>query len=110
MSNGDLAFFYHSNAQPSGIVGLMRIVGDAYPDPTQFDPASEYFDEKSSLENPRWLLRNVEFVQKFNRVITLNELREIEGLSEMLLLRKGQRLSVMPVEEHEWNLIMEIVH
>ena len=109
MSNGDLAFFYHSNAQPSGIVGLMRIVGDAYPDPTQFDPASEYFDEKSSLENPRWLLRNVEFIQKFSRVITLNELREIEGLSEMLLLRKGQRLSVMPVEEHEWNLIMEIV-
>ncbi|MCE2767980.1 MAG: EVE domain-containing protein [Fimbriimonadaceae bacterium] len=82
MSNGDLAFFYHSNAQPSG---------------------------KSSLENPRWLLRDVEFIQKFNRVITLNELRDIEGLSEMLLLRKGQRLSVMPVEEHEWNLIMEIV-
>ena len=109
MSNGDLAFFYHSNAQPSGIVGLMRIVGDAYPDPTQFDPSSEYFDEKSSLENPRWLLRNVEFIQKFSRVITLNELRDIEGLSEMLLLRKGQRLSVMPVEEHEWNLIMEIV-
>ena len=109
MSNGDLAFFYHSNAQPSGIVGLMRIVGDAYPDPTQFDPSSEYFDEKSSLEIPRWLLRDVEFIQKFSRVITLSELRDIEGLSEMLLLRKGQRLSVMPVEEHEWNLIMEIV-
>ncbi len=102
MAPGDEAFFYHSNADPSGIVGVMRIVGPAYPDPTQFDPASEYHDPKSPPEAPRWLARDVEFVRKFARVVSLAELRATPGLEEMLVLRRGQRLSVMPVTEAEW--------
>jgi predicted RNA-binding protein with PUA-like domain len=105
MTDGDLAFFYHSNATPSGIVGTMRIVGDAYPDPTQFDPTSDYFDPKSPRENPRWILRDVEFVEKFNRMIPLAELRETPGLESMLVVQRGQRLSVMPVTPEEWKII-----
>jgi predicted RNA-binding protein with PUA-like domain len=105
MQDGDLAFFYHSNAEPNGIVGTMRIVGDAYPDPTQFDPASEYYDAKSPRENPRWLLRDVVFISKFKRTVTLGELREVDGLQDMFVVRKGQRLSVMPVTEQEWEIV-----
>ncbi len=108
MEIGDMAFFYHSVNQPVGIAGTMRITSEAYPDPTQFDPKSNYYDPKSPKDNPRWLLRDVEFVEKFKEVISLQELRETEGLEEMLVLRKGQRLSVMPVEENEWKIIMEL--
>lgn len=105
MNVGDLAFFYHSNADPSGIVGVMRIASEAYPDPTQFDPSSDYFDAKSPRENPRWLLRDVEFVEKYARVISLSELRGVPGLEEMQVLRRGQRLSVMPVTPEEWEIV-----
>ncbi len=105
MSDGDLAFFYHSNAKPPGIIGTMRIVGEPYPDPTQFDPKSDYYDPKSPRDKPRWLLRDVEFISKFDRLISLDELRTVPELADMLLLRKGQRLSVLPVAEHEWKLI-----
>jgi predicted RNA-binding protein with PUA-like domain len=106
MSPGDLAFFYHSNCNPSGIVGVMEIVSEAYPDPTQFDPASEYFDPKSPHESPRWLLRDVIFRDKFARVIPLSELKSHPELGTMLVVQRGQRLSVMPVTEAEWNLVM----
>ena len=105
MAIGDTAFFYHSSCQPAGIVGTMKIVSDAYPDPTQFDPESDYFDPKSPKENPRWLLRDVLFTTKFDRMITLDELRHTGGLEDMLVLRKGQRLSVMPVTEREWEIV-----
>jgi len=105
MQPGDLAFFYHSNAEPSGIVGTMEIVGDAYPDPTQFDPTSDYYDPKSPREKPRWLLRDVLFREKWERVVSLAELRGVPGLEEMLVLRRGQRLSVMPVTEAEWQAV-----
>src|SRR5690349_10720415 len=108
MSDGDLAFFYHSNADPSGIIGTMRIVGEAYPDPTQFDPTSHYYDPKSPRDKPRWLLRDVEFISKFSRVISLAELRTIPGLENMWVTRKGQRLSVMPVSEKEWEIVNEV--
>lgn len=108
MSDGDLAFFYHSNANLTGIVGVMRIVGEAYPDPTQFDPSSPYYDPKSPRENPRWLLRDVVFVSKLPRLVSLAELRTIPGLERMLLLRKGQRLSVLPVEKEEWDIINRV--
>lgn len=105
MKVGDMAFFYHSSTDPAGIVGTMKIVSEAYPDPTQFDPKSDYFDEKSPKDNPRWLLRDVEFVEKYDRVVTLNELRSIPGLEEMQVLRKGQRLSVMQVSAEEWKIV-----
>lgn len=108
MKVGDLAFFYHSNAKPSGIVGVMEIVKEAYPDPTQFDSKSKYFDAKSPVDNPRWLAPDVEFVEKFERVISLSELRDQEGLEDMLVLRKGQRLSVMEVTPEEWEIVMKI--
>lgn len=105
---GDLSFFYHSNIHPVGIAGVMRVVGEPYPDPTQFDPSSEYFDPKSPAASPRWLARDVEFVQKFARTIPLSELRETEGLAEMFVLRKGQRLSVMPVTQGEWDIVLKL--
>ncbi|AIE87508.1 EVE domain-containing protein [Fimbriimonas ginsengisoli] len=105
MKAGDLAFFYHSSVDPAGIVGVMEIVGEAYPDPTQFDPTSEYYDEKSPRDNPRWLARNVRLVEKYARIATLAELREVPGLEEMLVLRRGQRLSVMPVTAEEWKIV-----
>lgn len=109
MRPGDLAFFYHSNAQPSGIVGTMRIATEAYPDPTQFDPASNYFDPKSSPDNPRWLAVDVELVKQYSRVISLAELKETPGLEEMLVTRRGQRLSIMPVTAEEWEIIEGLV-
>jgi predicted RNA-binding protein with PUA-like domain len=108
MSNGDLAFFYHSCADPSGVVGIMEVVGDAFPDPTQFEPESEYFDPKSPVDAPRWLARNVKFVRKFKRTIPLAELRDSPGTASMLVSRKGQRLSVMPVTAEEWAAVLAL--
>jgi hypothetical protein len=108
MAPGDLAFFYHSNAAPSGIVGVMEIASSAYPDPTQFDPTSEYYDAKSPAENPRWLAVDVLFREKFSRVLSLAELRDVPGLEEMLVIRRGQRLSIMPVTEAEWNVVLRL--
>lgn len=105
MQAGDLAFFYHSSTDPSGIVGVMEIVGDAFPDPTQFDPEACFYDPKSSPEAPRWYARNVRLVERFSRVVPLAELREVPGLEGMLVIRKGQRLSVMPVTEEEWRIV-----
>lgn len=105
MKVGDKAFFYHSNIPPVGIVGTMEIVSEPYPDPTQFDPDSEYYDPKSKKEAPRWLLRDVLFKEKYKRCVTLAELKENPALESMLVVRKGQRLSVMPVTEQEWQII-----
>ncbi|HWA81880.1 MAG TPA: EVE domain-containing protein [Fimbriimonadaceae bacterium] len=110
MSDGDMAFFYHSNASPSGIVGTMKIVGEAYPDPTQFDPQSHYYDPKSPRGNPRWLLRDVLYISRFPRIVSLAELRTIPGLEEMLVVKKGQRLSVMPVTAKEWEIVNRVAH
>jgi len=108
MSIGDLAFFYHSNSDPSGIVGIMEVVSEAYPDPTQFDAKSKYHDPKSPVENPRWLLRDMLFKEKFKETISLARLRETPGLEEMQVNRKGQRLSVLPVTEDEWNIVLRL--
>lgn len=110
MQDGDLAFFYHSNADPSGIVGTMKVVGDPYPDPTQWDPSSKYHDPKSPRDNPRWFARDVQFLSKFPRTISLAELRETPGLEEMLVVRKGQRLSVMPVTPEEWEIVNRLAN
>jgi predicted RNA-binding protein with PUA-like domain len=108
MKAGDLAFFHHSNSQPSGIVGIMRIVREAYPDPTQFEPASEYYDPKSLPENPRWLAVDVEFVEAFPEILSLADLKAEPRLAEMLVLRRGQRLSVMPVTPEEWDVVCQM--
>ena len=108
MRVGDGVFFYHSNCAEPGIAGLAVVASDAYPDPSQFDPKSKYFDPGSSRDNPRWMLVDVKFVKKLKRVITLDELKNHKALANMRLLRKGNRLSVMPVEGAEWTYILEL--
>jgi predicted RNA-binding protein with PUA-like domain len=109
IKKGDLAFFYHSSCEPPGVVGVMEVVSEeAYPDPTQFDPKSDYYDAKSTKEKPRWLVVDVKFLKKWDRMVTLKEMRENPALEGMLLLRRGQRLSVMPVSEKEWKIVHEM--
>jgi predicted RNA-binding protein with PUA-like domain len=110
MKPGDKAFFYHSSCDPAGVVGTMEITGTAYPDPTQFDPKSDYYDAKSMKSDPRWLAVDVKLTEKFPRIVTLAEMRQTPSLEGMLLLRKGQRLSVMPVTEREWNIVHKMAH
>lgn len=105
MKKGDLAFFYHSNASPSGIVGLMEIVKEGYPDQTALNPKSQYYDPKASLEKPIWYGVDVQFIEKYSQIITLNDLREIPALKEMEVLKKGSRLSIQPVRENEFRAI-----
>ena len=106
MKNNDLAFFYHSNCEEPGIVGIMTIDKEGYPDPTAFDPNEKHYDPKSNPGNPRWYLVDVKFKKKFRRTITLAELRGRKPLQNMKLLQKGNRLSVMPVTRKEWEYIL----
>ena len=106
MRVGDGVFFYHSNCAEPGIVGLARVASEAYPDPSQFDPNSDYFDPGASRDKPRWVLVDVAFVRKLKRTITLKELQALPSLAEMALVRKGNRLSVMPVTAIEWKTIL----
>ncbi|HUB91268.1 MAG TPA: EVE domain-containing protein [Dyella sp.] len=108
MRVGDGVFFYHSNCTEPGIAGIAEVASDAYPDPTQFDPKSKYFDPASSRDNPRWMLVDVKFVKKLKRVVTLDELKQHPKLEGMTLLRKGNRLSVMPVDAAEWKYILDL--
>lgn len=99
MTLGDKAFFYHSNTNPPAIVGLMEIVETKVVDPTQFDSASKYYDPKSSLEKPRWHTVTVSYLETFKTGIALEELREAFTPEELWVVRRGNRLSVMPVDE-----------
>ncbi|RIK36993.1 MAG: EVE domain-containing protein [Chloroflexi bacterium] len=96
---GDLCFFYHSSADPLGIAGLCAVTETMVVDPTQFDPSSDYFDPKSTAAEPRWHTVRVKFVEKFARVLTLQELQDAFTGDELMVVRKGNRLSVMPVNE-----------
>ena len=106
MRPGDKVFFYHSNCAVPGIVGIAEVATDAYPDPSQFDPKSKYFDAGSSRDNPRWMLVDVKFVKKLKRTISLDEMKNDPALADMPLLRKGNRLSVMPVDAAHWKYIL----
>jgi predicted RNA-binding protein with PUA-like domain len=106
MKIGDKIFFYHSNCGEIGIVGIMKVASKPYPDATQFDPKSRYCDPKSDPDNPRWMLVDVAFVKKLKRTISLAELKAQASLEEMILVRKGNRLSIMPVNEAHWNIIL----
>ncbi|QGM22412.1 EVE domain-containing protein [Spiribacter sp. 2438] len=105
---GDLAFFYHSNTKVPGIVGIMEVVSGAYPDHTAFDPNSGYYDPKSDPDNPRWLMVDVQYVRHTRRLIPLSELKADPALSDMALVRRGNRLSVMPVTDAQWAHILEM--
>jgi predicted RNA-binding protein with PUA-like domain len=108
MRPGDQVFFYHSNCTVPGIAGIAEVATDAYPDPSQFDPKSKYFDPGSSRDNPRWMLVDVKFVKKLKRTISLDEMKSDPALDGMALLRKGNRLSVMPVEAAHWRHILTL--
>ncbi|MBX3019583.1 MAG: EVE domain-containing protein [Bdellovibrionaceae bacterium] len=108
MKPGDLVLFYHSNAEPPGVAGLAKVAGPAVPDPTQFDKKSEYFDAKSTRENPRWNCVPVEFVEKFPDVLPLETLRGTKSLAKMALLQRGQRLSVQPVTAAEFETVLKM--
>jgi len=106
MKKGDLVFFYHSNTDVPGIVGIMEVVKEGYPDHTALDPEAKYYDPKSDPENPRWYMVDVKFKRKLKRTISLAELKELPELEDMPLVRKGNRLSIMPVTEDQWNFIL----
>ncbi len=109
MKPGDLAFFYHSNCEVPGIAGIMKIASDGYPDPTAFDPRDKHYDPKSDPDNPRWYLVDVTFERKLDRVIPLTELKEhAERLGDFALIRKGNRLSVMPVTKKQWDYVLKL--
>ena len=105
MQVGDRALFYHSNTKEIGVVGTMKIVREAYPDPTQFDPKSDHPDPTSDPKNPRWLCVDVAFESKFPRVVTLAELKSEKSLAKMAVVQKGNRLSVTPVTQKEFEKI-----
>ncbi len=108
MKVGDGVLFYHSNCDTPGIVGLAEICREAYPDFTAFDPDHKHYDAASSPQNPRWLMVDVRFVRKFKRTVTLSELKERPELEGLALIRRGNRLSVMPVGEAEWRFILSL--
>ncbi|MBL1211455.1 EVE domain-containing protein [Geminocystis sp. GBBB08] len=108
MQKGDLAFFYHSNCKPPGIVGLLEIVETNIIDPTQFEPKSPYFDAKSSINQPRWQTVKVQFKQIFPALICLNTLKNRFSPEELLVVKKGNRLSVVPVPENTAKMILNL--
>lgn len=108
MKIGDQAFFYHSNCEEPGIVGIMEIVREGYPDFSAFDPNDKHFDPKSNPENPRWIMVDVKFIKTLSRTITLKELKQKTELADMALVRPGNRLSIMPVSKQQWDFILSL--
>jgi predicted RNA-binding protein with PUA-like domain len=108
MRIGDGVFFYHSNADPKAIVGIARVSKEAYPDSSQYDKKSHYYEPRATKEKPYWFMVEIEFVRKFGEPLTLEGLRQIRDLEGMALLKKGQRLSVQPVSEDEWNVVCKL--
>ena len=106
MKIGDQVFFYHSNCKPPHIAGIAEVVKEGYPDPTQFDPASAYYDPKSDPDKPRWYLVDVRAKRKLKRPISLHELKEVPELAGMKLVKRGMRLSVQPVTAEEWKIVL----
>ena len=108
MQVGDLALFYHSNAEPTGVAGIVEVVRAAYPDHTAFDADHPHFDPKSRPDAPTWLMVDVRAVERFPTLVTLETLRATAGLEEMLVLRRGNRLSITPVSADEWRRVCEL--
>lgn len=108
MQIGDLAFFYHSNCKVPGIVGIAKVNSKPYPDHTAFDPNSKYFDPKSNPDNPRWMMVDFKFVEKFKNLVALSDLRTNHKLESMKILQKGNRLSITPVTKAQWNEVLKM--
>jgi predicted RNA-binding protein with PUA-like domain len=108
MKKGDLVFFYHSNCAEPGIVGIMKVVREGYPDHTAFDPQQKYYDPKSDPDNPRWYMVDVQYQRNTRRLISLAELKQHKELQDCPLVRKGNRLSIMPITGQQWDLILQL--
>ncbi len=108
MKCGDLAFFYHSNTKPPGIAGLVKVVEEMVVDPTQFDAKGDYYDPKSTVEQPRWHTVKVQFLEAIPELIALDTLREQFTPDELLLVKRGSRLSVIPVTDDVANRILQL--
>ena len=108
MRIGDGVLFYHSSCAEPGVVGIAEVASEPYPDPTQFQPSSPYFDPESKPESPRWYLVDVKVLKK-TRNLRLPEMRTIPELADMIVLKKGNRLSITPVEEKHWRFITELL-
>ena len=107
MSVGDLAFFYHSSCPEPGVAGIVKVASAAHPDPTQFDAKSDYYDPKSTRENPRWMCVDVTFVEK-TRLVPIAEMRAAKALDRMVTLQRGNRLSITPVTDGEWEAVLTL--
>lgn len=110
MQKGDLAFFYHSNCKTPGIVGIVQVIKESYADFTAFDPKDEHHDPKSDPNHPRWVMIDVQYREQFQETIALHELRNALQLRNMLILRKGNRLSITPITQEEWDTILALRH
>lgn len=108
MKLGDEVLIYHSNAKPPAIVGRAKIVRESYPDFTSWDPNDKHYDPKSTGENPRWFMVDIQLIEIFKEPLGLPDLRDIKALSDMVLLQKGSRLSVQPVKKKEYDAILKI--
>jgi predicted RNA-binding protein with PUA-like domain len=108
MKEGDLVLYYYSNSDPSGVAGVAKVVKTAYPDPSQFNKKSEYFDPKATSETPRWLAVDVAFVSKFKEVLSLQELKTDPFFADMVVIKKGVRLSVQPVSPKHFKRIVKM--
>ncbi len=109
MKKGDLVLFYHSSCEVPGVAGIAEVTKEAYPDPTSWDKKSQYYDPKSSKENPRWFMVEVSWKQTFKQVISLQSIKENKKLKDMRLVQKGNRLSIMPVTEKEFEIIKTMI-
>ena len=108
MKKGDLLLFYHSNAKPPGVVGIAEVVKEAYPDHTQFDPEDGHFDPGSDPSEPRWLMFDLKAREKLATCVTLQELKDNPKLASMLVVQRGQRLSIQPVTPEEWDEVLRM--
>ena len=108
MKSGDQALFHHSSTDPIGVAGIMRICSDPYPDPTQYDPGSPYFDPKATKIKPIWYLVDVCFIKKFKKFVSLAQIKSDPALRDMLVAQRGSRLSIQPVSEKHFRLIKKL--
>lgn len=109
MRAGDKVLFYHSNTNPPHIAGIAEIASEPYPDPTQFDKKSQYYDAKATKENPRWMLVDVKFVSKAKNILSLHAIKNDPDFNAMMLVQKGQRLSIQPVEKKHFDAIKKMI-
>lgn len=108
IKNGDLVFFYHSNADPAGIFGIAEVVREGYPDHTAFDKKDPHYDEKSDPKNPTWYMVDLKHVETLPAPITLDMLKKAKGLEKMMVTQRGSRLSVQPVTPQEWEIVLSL--